>query len=47
MTTTIALETDKGNFELAMAIGIILLAVSITINIAFYRMQRRTARGGA
>jgi tungstate transport system permease protein len=26
MTTTIALETDKGNFELAIALGIILLA---------------------
>jgi len=25
MTTTIALETDKGNFELAIALGIILL----------------------
>jgi len=45
MTTTIALETDKGNFELAMAIGIILLAVSLTINIALYRIQRRTAVG--
>jgi tungstate transport system permease protein len=45
MTTTIALETDKGNFELAMAIGIILLAVSLSINIALYRIQRRTAMG--
>jgi tungstate transport system permease protein len=27
MTTTIALETDKGNFELAIALGIILLAL--------------------
>jgi tungstate transport system permease protein len=45
MTTTIALETDKGNFELAMAIGIVLLAVSLTINIALYRIQRRTAVG--
>jgi tungstate transport system permease protein len=43
MTTTIALETDKGNFELAMAIGIILLAVSITINIMLYRIQTFTA----
>ena len=31
MTTTIALETDKGNFELALALGIILLAISLLI----------------
>jgi tungstate transport system permease protein len=42
MTTTIALETDKGNFELALAIGIILLAVAMLLNIALYRIQRRT-----
>ena len=32
MTTTIALETDKGNFELAIALGIILLMISLCIN---------------
>ena len=31
MTTAIALETSKGNLELAMALGIILLLVSFTI----------------
>ena len=31
MTTTIALETSKGNLELAMALGIILLTISFTI----------------
>ncbi|RCL44866.1 MAG: ABC transporter permease subunit [Candidatus Thioglobus sp.] len=31
MTTTIALETSKGNLELAMALGIILLAISFSI----------------
>lgn len=31
MTTTIALETSKGNLELAMALGMILLAISFTI----------------
>jgi tungstate transport system permease protein len=45
MTTTIALETDKGNFELALAIGIILLAVAICLNLALYRVQRRTVVG--
>lgn len=47
MTTTIAMETDKGNFELALAVGIILLAVSFCINLALYRIQRRTAVGRA
>jgi tungstate transport system permease protein len=42
MTTTIALETDKGNFELALAIGIILLTASICLNLALYRIQRKT-----
>jgi tungstate transport system permease protein len=40
MTTTIALETDKGNFELAIALGIILLLVSLSINLALRFFQR-------
>jgi tungstate transport system permease protein len=41
MTTTIALETDKGNFELALALGIILLAISFVINAALHGVQRK------
>ena len=41
MTTTIALETDKGNFELALALGIILLALSFAINAALHAIQRK------
>ncbi|PMP68072.1 MAG: tungstate transporter permease [Thermodesulfobacterium geofontis] len=41
ITTTIALETDKGNFELALALGIILLIISFIINISFYIIQKR------
>jgi tungstate transport system permease protein len=41
MTTTIALETDKGNFELALALGIILLAISLLINLALRVIQKR------
>ena len=33
MTTTIALETSKGELSLALAIGIILLIISIAINL--------------
>ena len=42
LTTAIVLETRKGNFELAMAIGIILLALSFVTNIAMLALQGRT-----
>ena len=32
MTTTIALETSKGNLTLAMSLGIILIFISIILN---------------
>ncbi len=41
MTTTIALETDKGNFELALALGIILLALSFMVNAVLHSIQRK------
>lgn len=41
MTTTIALETDKGNFELALALGIILLTISLVINAALHFIQKK------
>jgi len=41
MTTTIALETDKGNFELALALGIILLSISLLINLVLHFVQKR------
>jgi tungstate transport system permease protein len=41
MTTTIALETDKGNFELALSLGIVLLIISLIINMALYLFQRK------
>jgi tungstate transport system permease protein len=41
MTTTIALETDKGNFELAIALGIILLSLSLVINMFLYVIQKK------
>ena len=41
MTTTIALETDKGNFELALALGIILLAISFSINFMLHAVQKK------
>ena len=47
MTTTIALETDKGNFELAIALGIILLAVSLAVNLTLRLMQKAGRVGSA
>lgn len=41
MTTTIALETDRGNFELALALGIILLFISLLINAALHVFQKK------
>ena len=41
MTTTIALETDKGNFELALALGIILLTIAFIVNAALHGVQQR------
>lgn len=45
MTTAIALETSKGNLEMAMALGIILMIMALFINIlahSFSRLQRGT-----
>lgn len=47
MTTTIALETDKGNFELALALGIILLMISFTINALLHAVQRKGSISGS
>lgn len=44
MTTTIALETDKGNFELALALGIVLLVISMAVNLVLYAVQRKGDR---
>lgn len=41
MTTTIALETDKGNFELALALGLILLAISFSVNAMLHAVQKK------
>src|SRR6185312_13227038 len=40
MTTAIALETSKGNISLALALGMILLAIALTINVAFMGIRR-------
>lgn len=42
LTTAIVLETRKGNFDLAMAIGVILLGLSFLTNVAILYFQGRT-----
>lgn len=44
MTTTIAMEAEKGDFVLAIALGIVLLGISLGINTALYWLQRRGRR---
>jgi tungstate transport system permease protein len=39
LTTAIVLETGKGNFDLAMALGVILLLITFLINLAMIRLQ--------
>lgn len=41
MTTAMALEYDKGEFVLSVALGIVLLAVSFAVNIVFNHFQGR------
>ena len=41
LTTAIVLETRKGNFDLAMALGVILLLITFLINLAMIRLQGR------
>ena len=41
ITTTISLEASKGELELAMALGIILLSLALIINIVLNRLQQR------
>lgn len=41
MTTTIAMETSKGDFSLALGLGIVLLTIVITINAVVMFLQSR------
>ncbi|MBI5073828.1 MAG: ABC transporter permease [Nitrospirae bacterium] len=47
MTTTIALETDKGNFELALALGVILLLISLMVNVLLHIFQKKSMPGAS
>jgi tungstate transport system permease protein len=40
MTTAIALETSKGEFEFALALGVLLLLVAFFVNLLLERFQQ-------
>ncbi len=44
MTTTIALETSKGNLELAMALGLILIMLAIIVNVFIHWLKSMGAK---
>jgi tungstate transport system permease protein len=41
LTTAIVLETRQGSFDLALALGTILLAITFVINVVMMRLQGR------
>ena len=44
LTTAIVLETGKGEFELAIQLAVLLLAITFLVNLALTRIQQRSAR---
>ena len=47
MTTTIALETSRGNLSLALALGIVLLVLTLAINAAVHWVRTAAGRRAA
>lgn len=44
MTTAIMQQTNRGNFTMGIALGLILMTLSLIVNIVFSLMQRRLSR---
>jgi tungstate transport system permease protein len=47
MTTTIALETSRGDLPLAMGLGVVLLAITLTVNALALGLKGVAGRGYA
>jgi tungstate transport system permease protein len=45
LTTAIALETGKGDFALALGLGIILVGLAITVNLCIHWLSRTEQEG--
>jgi len=41
LTTAISLETSKGDIELSLALGMVLIAIALLINLSLNRLQQR------
>jgi tungstate transport system permease protein len=41
MTTAIAMETGKGDFELGLALGLLLLLIALTVNLLFHLLKSK------
>jgi tungstate transport system permease protein len=44
MTTTIALETSKGDLPLALSLGVVLIAIVLMLNAAAYSLKEVAQR---
>lgn len=44
MTTTIALETSKGNLQLALALGVVLMTIALVVNAAVMAIRASAVR---
>ena len=44
MTTAISLETSKGDLPLALGLGVVLMSLTLTVNVAAYGVSRLGAR---
>lgn len=42
LTTAIVLETRQGNFQLAIALGLVLLGITFLINLIMLRLQGKS-----
>ena len=40
MTSAIVLETNKGNYDMALQLGLLLVAISLTINFLAMRLSK-------
>ncbi len=40
MTTAIAMQTSMGDYDLALALGLVLITLALAVNAVFYRIQR-------
>ena len=45
LTTAISLETGKGNFALALALGFVLIGLAVAVNLIIHSLSRTEVSG--